>query len=1218
MRRPYTGGRPGDLENLAVGLRESDSADSDASPPELESMETFGKHGRFEGLELIGRGSQGEVYRARDRELGVEVAIKRIGALDAQAIVHLKAEFRAAAALSHPNLVHLYELFVEDGLAYFSMELVEGGTFLEAARRGGTGAAAGLAPLAAQLCDGLGALHDSGLVHRDIKPTNILVRPDGRVVLLDFGFVRDAQALPATPQLSEGLVGTFAYMAPEQLLGSVATSAADVYSAGALLHEALGGQPPDPLLGGARDAGTSVLGDDAPEPLRSLVAAMLRVDPLQRPPIHEVRDVLLGRSAALRSEPLELPFVGRTGERRAVLEAVLSRAAATAIEIRGPSGVGKTELVRRVFAELGPADALVLRGRCRPSEVVPYQAFDAVVDELGVALLQGGSAAQSHHAEDAARAAALFPSLARLAGATPQPASAPGSAMQDVSAAGDPIERRREAVQSLRNLLRATAVGRRLIVWIDDAQWADDDSAALLGDLAGGSEPLPVHWVLTARTDKDEPSPLARALAGSIPDLCTVHLGPLDAAESGELVRTIAASRSLSEQVVRAVLDAGAGHPFVLTRLASLGRVSGDAPGGFSYVLGQITEDLVDEERRLLEVIAIARQPTGLGLLLEAAGSGRAGVLTVRKLESRRLVRTAPRAGDVLVDSYHDQIPDTLLASLDAGRLRDGHLRLALAHESHGSDPAVLSHHFHGGGDLPKASRHAEAAGRRANAALAFATAARHFESARVWDGANPARVSSLLELEGAALANAGSLAVAGERYLEASARGDGLESLELRRRAVESLLAGGRVEDALRELRVLLAALRLPYPSSEPAAMLRAMAALGSYLWKPASGAGRGSDPLELLRIDTCYSVGRRLADIDPSRGSYFLAASLSRSARGGDPTRLARSLCTAGGALGAVAGRTVNRIGDRLMSDASAIAERVGTEELAGMLDVAYGEIHMLGGRWREALDRSRTGVARLETKPGYVFECNVGRTIVLRALEELGRPAEEYEEGLALLEWAVAHHNEYIEMRAVQHLILACLARDRSDEARRYVRTIDRWMPGKFEMQRLYAIRNEALCDLYDGDAESGVRRLEAMEPQYRRSVLRLVPLIRIDVEWLRGQLALASYAQRPSAEKLERAAAAVKALEKEGRRDAALRAKLLRAGAESFRDVSAATALCADAAQLAAALGMQAVALAGCARAVEWRGENFLTEIERLRETGVGDGARYARYLVPGAG
>jgi hypothetical protein len=1171
-------------------------------------METLGRHGRFEGLELVGRGGQGEVYRARDRELGIEVAIKRIGALGAQAIVHLKAEFRAAAALSHPNLVHLYELFVEDGLAYFSMELVEGVTFLEAVRAGRTGVAETLAPLVSQLCDGLGALHDSGLVHRDIKPTNILVRPDGRVVLLDFGFVRDAQALPATPQLSEGLVGTFAYMAPEQLLGAAATSAADVYSTGALLHEALGGQPPDPLLGATGDASTSALGDPVPEPLRSTVAAMLRIDPLQRPQIREVRDVLLGRSAALRSEPLELPFVGRASERRMVLDTILSRAAATAFEIRGPSGVGKTELVRHIFAGLGPADALVLRGRCRPSEVVPYQAFDAVVDELGVALLGGSATAQAEHADDAARAAALFPSLVRLAGA----------AVQAAGAADDPIERRRQAVQSLRKLVRVTAGRRRLIVWIDDAQWADEDSSTLLGDLVAGSEPLPVHWVLTTRSDRDEPSPLARTLADSIADLRTIELGPLDAAESGELVRTIAASRNLSEQVFRAVLDAGAGHPFVLTRLVSLGRVSGDTGGGFSYVLGQITEDLVDEERRLLEVIAIARQPTELGLLLEAAGSGRAGVLTVRKLESRRLVRTAPRVGDVLVDSYHDQIPDTLLASLDAGRLRDGHLRLALAHESHGSDPAVLSRHFHGGGDLPKASRHAEAAGHRANAALAFATAAKHFESARAWDGAGSARAASLLELEGGALANAGSLAVAGERYLEASACGRGLESLELRRRAVESLLAGGRVEDALRELRVLLKALRLPYPSSEPTAMVRAIASLGSYLLRPGTGAGRATDPVELLRIDTCYSVGRRLADIDPSRGSYFLAASLSRSARGGDPTRLARSLCTAGGALGAVAGRTVNRIGDRLMSDASAIAERVGTEELAGMLDVAYGEIHMLGGRWREALDRSRTGVARLETKPGYVFECNVGRTVVLRALEELGRPAEEYEEGLALLDWAVAHHNEYVEMRAVQHLILACLARDRSAEARRYVRTIDRWMPGKFEMQRLYAIRNEALCDLYDGDPEAGARRLEAMEPQYRRSVLRQVPLIRIDVEWLRGQLALALHARRPSAEKLERAMAAVKALEREGRRDAALRAKLLRAGAESFREVDAACSVGEAARRHATELGMNGIADVLGARLAEWRGDTASTCLDDLRASGVIEAERYARYLVPGSG
>jgi energy-coupling factor transporter ATP-binding protein EcfA2 len=1200
------------------------------------SVEAFRNSTRFDGLELVGRGAQGEVYRARDLELGVPVALKRIGTLGAEAIVQLKAEFRAAAALSHPNLVQLHELFVDDELAYFSMELVEGVTFLEALR---AVAKEEHARLFQQLCDGLGALHDSGLVHRDIKPTNILVRPDGRVVLLDFGFVRDARAFRATPQLAEGLVGTLAYMAPEQLLGAVATSSADVYAAGALLHEALGGSPPDPWLGGPSDASTSVLGDEAPEPLRSLVAAMLRVDPRQRPRIQEVRDVLLGRSAELRSEAVDLPFVGRTKERAVLRDAVLSSEAATAVEVCGPSGVGKTELVRRFIGELEPSDALVLRSRCRPSEIVPYQAFDAAVDELGVELLSRETGSQEKIVEHAARAATLFPSLARLV---------PPDADVGTGAA-DPIERRREAVEALRILLGIAADGRRLVLWIDDAQWADEDSTTLLADLVAGDDALTVHWVLTTRSEAAESSPLARALAAaagnSAIDVRTIALGPLSAEESSELVHAIAASRSMSESAMSAVVDAGAGHPFVLTRLASLGTVSDETVGSFSYVLAHVTDDLLDEEHRLLEIVAIARQPTELDLVLEAAGTGRAGVIAVRKLESRRLVRTSPRRNGVLVDSYHDQVPDTLLATLRGERVRDGHHRLALAHEKRGSDPAVLSHHFHGAGDLPKASVHAEAAGHQANAALAFAKAAKLFESARVWDDAgsraygngpeprgygngaasrvpangagSAARISKLLELEGTALANAGSLAGAGQRYLEAASGADGLASLELRRRAVESLLAGGRVEDALRELRALLKTLKLPYPSSDPTAMLRAIASLGSYLLRPASGGDRAVDPVELLRIDTCYSVGRRLADIDPSRGSYFLAASLSRAARGGDPTRLARSLCTAGGALGAVAGRTVNRIGDRLMSDASAISERVGTEELAGMLDVAYGEIHMLGGRWREALDRSRTGVARLETKPGYVFECNVGRIVVLRALEELGRPSDEYEEGRALLDWAVAHHNEYVEMRAVQHLILACLARDRSDEARRHVRTIDRWLQGKFEMQRLYAIRNESLCDLYDGDIDSGVRRLDAMEPQYRRSVLRQVPLIRIDVEWLRGQLALASCAARASDEKLGRALAAAKALEREGRRDASLRAKLLRAGVESFRDVSSATLIAEEAAREASGLGMEGIAAALSARAAEWRRETCDRELSQLRESGVGEPSRYARYLVPGS-
>ncbi|MFN2427338.1 MAG: protein kinase [Candidatus Binatia bacterium] len=1175
---------------------------------------------RFRSVELLGGGSHALVYRAYDRHLDLTVALKRIGDLSANSIVQLKAEFRAVAALSHPNLVSLHELFVEDGVAFFSMELVDGIEFPAGERESRGVDAARVANLAGQLCNALAAIHAAGLVHRDIKPGNILIRPDGGLVLLDFGFARDERAVPATPRVAERLVGTYAYMAPEQFAGAIATTASDMYAVGVLLHEALTGELPAPFLGDVdRNETTALLPRDVPEPLRSLIASLLSIEAAARPSALEVVRVLAGGMAASAGDAAgEPPFVGREQEKLALLHALRSATTGAMIEVLGRSGVGKTEFVRRTLSGLATADTIVLRSRCHRSESVPFQALDAIVDDLGIALLQLQTREpESFLVSDAAAASVLFPSLARLpAVSRPMPGTT-----------GDPIEQRREAVGALRRLLCAVARNHRLIAWIDDAQWADADSIGLLNDISGVAGAPPIRWVLSTRTPNGRSSAFGDAYASlsqnaETPRYQKMQLEPLPPEEATMLVRALAAGRGLSHGAIAEIVRASAGNPMVLASLASLEDEvdEGMMAGGFSFALARTTADLAVGEQRLLELIALSQQPTELSLLFEAAGVGNAGVLAIRKLESRRLVRTAPHGEHVLVDSYHDQVPETLLAAIARERASDGHGRLARAHEKRASDPAVLCHHFHGAGELRVAATWAERAGVQANDTLAFARAAEFFRAARTWDDrAGPERVSGLLQQEAEALANSGSLAAAGERYLECSRYNDGGAALELRRRAIESLLAGGRVDDAIQQLRRLLAELGLSYPRTELSALLGAVGALVRYLLRPGRVTLSTADPLELLRIDTCYSAGRRLADIDPARGSYLLATSLSRSLRSGDPERLVRSLCTAGGALGAVAGRTINRIGDRMMSDARRISEELPVEELAGMIDVAYGEVHMLGGRWSEALTQSRAGVSRLQRKPGYVFECNVGRSVILRALEELGQVCDEHAEGRAFLEDAAAHHNNYAGIRAAQHLTVACLALGRSEEARSYLRVgFDRWMDGAFQMQHLYAARNEALCDLYDGDPEHGMQVLDAIDARYRRSVLRRVPLIRIDMDWLRGQLALAIAAQSRQHSLVREAVRASRKLERERRSDASVRAACLRAGIASCGGEGDCELWLEQVEIGAARLSMDLLAAAAALLRHRLGGNSALRSAANaaLVSAGVGDVGRYVSTLVPG--
>ncbi len=210
--------------------------------------------GRYSLDREIGRGGMGSVWLGRDEVLGRLVAIKRIGPMiggSSPDLVRAEREARIAARVNHPHVVAVFDLVHEGDQKWLVMEYVEGMTLAEHIRARGRLSPAEAAPLLAQAAEALSAAHEAGVVHRDVKPSNILVTPDGVVKLSDFGIARaEADAsLTAT-----GLVtGSPAYIAPEVASGRLATGASDVWSLGATAYHAVSGRPP-------YDVGDNVLG----------------------------------------------------------------------------------------------------------------------------------------------------------------------------------------------------------------------------------------------------------------------------------------------------------------------------------------------------------------------------------------------------------------------------------------------------------------------------------------------------------------------------------------------------------------------------------------------------------------------------------------------------------------------------------------------------------------------------------------------------------------------------------------------------------------------------------------------------------------------------------------------------------------------------------------------------------------------------------------------
>jgi eukaryotic-like serine/threonine-protein kinase len=248
---------------------------------------------RYDVVRPLGSGGMGEVFLARDRVLGRDVALKVLRkqfAGDEEFAERFKREAMSAASLSHPNIVQVYDRGeTEEGSSYIAMEYVPGGTLKERISGEGPLEAADAAALGAQVAEALGAAHERGMVHRDIKPQNVLLTATGRAKVADFGIARAGSS--ATISRTGSVMGTAGYMSPEQALGKPATPKSDLYSLGVVLYEALTGELPftadNPIAVSMKHVNEPLrppieLDPSIPDGMNALVTKLLAKDPEDR------------------------------------------------------------------------------------------------------------------------------------------------------------------------------------------------------------------------------------------------------------------------------------------------------------------------------------------------------------------------------------------------------------------------------------------------------------------------------------------------------------------------------------------------------------------------------------------------------------------------------------------------------------------------------------------------------------------------------------------------------------------------------------------------------------------------------------------------------------------------------------------------------------------------------------------------------------------------
>ena len=1103
---------------------------------------------RFEVIRVLGEGGMGTVYEARDHERAASVALKTLRDVHPDARFRFKHEFRSLQDIHHPNLVSLGEMLEEAGLLFFTMEMVEGVHFLEHLR-GGADAPGSAATIDegriraafAQLARGLQALHVAGKVHRDVKPSNLLVTAAGRVVILDFGLVQSV----AESERRFLVVGTARYMAPEQAAGAAVGPAADWYSVGVILYLALTGvfpfQPSAQVRPNSRRRAEplppSSIAANVPTELEALCVELLRDDPAARPGGAEVL-----RRLGVDDEPGPLLhgaedawFIGRRAE-LATLDAAFTASttgAARVVLIEGDSGMGKSALMGR-FLERLPATALTLRGRCYERESVPYKAVDQLVDELGVHLshLDSGEV-EALLPPDAELLEQVFPVL-RLARAGRLPSfapaswserapSAPSSASARASVAAlDPIGRRARVFAALRELLCRLAARAPLVLAIDDLQWADADSRALLFEVLRPPSAPSLLLVATLRRGAGLSSQSFDAVFAE-KALVRVPIDRLSADDGRDLVNSLLGGASADDAAApidadNLVEEAG-GHPLFIDALLRHRRlqIHDDGPVRLDDALWARIRGLEPRARRLLELAAVAGAPLrrDVAELCEVAEARDIPRLVVA-LQSAKLLRVVGAGRDETLEAYHDRVRETVARRLDPADARALHARLARALEGSASaELEALALHFQAAGEPAAALTYAVRAADNAALAFAFDHASTLYRTAIALAGDDPDMRRALEEKLADALASAGRGADAAEAYLRAGHGASAQIRLEHERKAAENFLRSGYVDEGMRALRGVVAARGLEIPKTPG----RALAAL---LFRRAQLRLRGLafterpereiPAAQLAKIDVACSAALGLALVDMVRGAGFQTQSLLLSLDAGEPYRVSRALSFEAAFLSNEGGDARARVDD-LLDRAEALAVRTGHPHAHGLIAFSTGISRFDIGRFREsveALDRAdvifRERCTGVQWERGSVATFATWNLWLLGDLRELARRVPLY------LREADSHGDRYLATNLRAFVANSqWLLRDDPDGAEREAdAAMGAWSKEGFHLQHFFNMIARGHIALYRGEGAAAHARLLQEWPSLARSLTLRAQTARIFTIHLRARTALAAAA------------------------------------------------------------------------------------------------------------
>jgi hypothetical protein len=796
------------------------------------------------------------------------------------------------------------------------------------------------------------------------------------------------------------------------------------------------------------------------------------------------------------------------------------------LHVHGTSGAGKSALVSRFLhgVENDP-ETMILAGRCYEQESVPYKALDSLVDAVSRHLL-AGSLDESRELvpPDIAALARLFPVLERVeAVRLAPPRNIP-----------DPFELRRIAFDALADLLRRFGDRRRLVIYIDDLQWGDADSAVFLKDLMQSRMPPRLLFLASYRSEYRETSPCLIALAGASDGAAEadrvvieeLEVGALSNEESRELAFELLGSRDAAavSHADRIALESG-GNPYFVYELTSQVRANiehGSSRIGLSQIdldeaLWRRVQVLPDTARRILEVVAVSGRPMPLRHAFEAAGvnpSGQPGIATLRV---GHLVRRSGPGLDDHIEAFHDRIRESVVEHLADSTRRRHHLGLATALEAAGeADPETIAIHYRGAGELGAAGGFYEQAAEQAANALAFDRAASLYRETIALRDLSEVDERRLRIKLADALANAGRGAEAAREYLAAA---QGLESDEryrLLERAGYQFCVAGHVDEGRAAFKDVLAHLGLRVASSRKAALISLLRRRLHLLIRGTKFEHRDESAVaraQLDRIDLSWAVAGGITMIDPIPAAEFQTHNLLLALDAGEPFRISRAMAWEASHVAMVGQLFRSRV-TKLLDEADVLARDLDAPLARGTVDLSRSVAAFFLCDFEDSR-RHGDSAARIfrDECVGAAWELDQSAAFPYWSCFYLGDLAELADRQVALLAAARERGAALAESQLTTFGgPFVWLANDDPGGAREAIsRSLEHWKDVEYQVYHFTLLSAKTEIALYEGRALDALEGVNHEWPLLKGALLLHVEIVRVYMNFLRGRCALAAAEQ-----------------------------------------------------------------------------------------------------------